>query len=171
MSRAPVLLDISFIHDCLEENKLLAFDSYKLRDVEGERLYQMRLSEASERARKNRGNLLRGQLIFVTDDVKGGYETYKAIVEVNGGKCLLYRTRAGPPAPKASSRLGETIEDGKFLYLVSREETPAKLWGRFRQLAKEWDRLPRITKSDWILDMALSQQIRPSREYELPSGT
>ena len=170
MSRAPEVLDISFVEDCLRENKLLESEEYSLEDVEGEERYSMRLPQATERARSNKGKLLRGQRIFVSDEINGGFEPYKSIIEANGGDFQLFRPRS--TNPNVEERRDVTTRDREALYLISREDSAqAKLWPRFRQMAEAMGRPALIVNPDWLLDMALSQQIRAINEYEVPAST
>ena len=170
MSRAPQVLDIGFVEDCLSENKLLPSEDYSLEDVEGEQRFSMQLPQATERARSNKGKLLRGQRIYVSDEIHGGFEPYKSIIEANGGDCHLFRPRSTNPG--VEDRRDVADEERDPLCLISHEDVAqAKLWPRFRQLAEGMGRRALIVKPDWLLDMALSQQVRAPGDYEVPAGT
>lgn len=43
----------------------------------------------------------------------------------------------------------------------------ARVWPRFRQVALDIKKTPRIVRVDWLLDMAMSQETRTADEYEL----
>lgn len=178
MARAPTVLSTDFVEDCLKRNQLLPTQAYLLEDVQGEKRYSIKLSEAVLRAQTNRGRLLQGQTIYVTENIFGGFDTYKSIVEANGGKCLLYKARAGSSfVPVRDDRTinndqEDLEEDPEYVYLVSGTSTQeAKLWPRFRQLAKENGVVSRIASTDWMLDLALSQQIRWDDVYEITNSS
>jgi len=42
-----------------------------------------------------------------------------------------------------------------------------KLWHRFRRMATDVGKRPRIVQVNWLLDIAMSQEIRWKDEYEL----
>ena len=170
MSRAPVVLDFSFVQDCLHGREIRALDRYQLKDTNGERRYGIRLSAALERAKQLKGHLLQGQQIVVVEDIPGGFDTYQSIIHANGGKCLSFRARAGANAPITRDRHGTPIESDSFVYLVSGEASVhKKVWSRFGETVEAAGREPRIVRSDWVLDMALSQQIQSSDDYEIDS--
>lgn len=87
---------------------------------------------------------------------------------------MLYRGRL---AIKNHSRREESdeeseSEDGspvrKDVFLLSSTgANHARVWPRFRQLAVDIKKTPRIVRVDWLLDMAMSQQTRAADEYEL----
>ena len=173
LAHAPVVLSTDFVDQCVAENKHLPPENFELKDVEGEKRLGFKLSESTARAKENKGHLLQSCTIYCTESVKGGFETYKAIIEANGGQCLLYRARA---SSKTSARAGVPHKNNKdedssspeYLYLVSGvtyEES--RLWVKFQQMAETKGMIPRIVKTDWIIDLALSQQIRWHDIYEL----
>ena len=171
MSQAPTLLHVSFIEDCLKGNKVPTIQNYALHDTDGENRYGLRLAEAIRRAKANAGALLRDQRIFVTEDIKGGPETYRAVIEANGGQYHLLRPRLVSAASiKQDGPIG-SLENGQFLYLISGEASgQVNLWPRFRELAESLGRTARIVKADWLLDMALSQRVQESKRYEVSMG-
>lgn len=134
-----------------------------LQDTEAEKRMGFKISDSLARAKSNEGQLLRGYSIYCTESIHGGFETYKSIVEVNGGKCLMYRARAGSTATlragldKESD--GSDAETPEYVYLIS-GTTPeeAKLWPRFRQMIESMGKNPLVVRQDWMLDLALSQR-------------
>ena len=111
---------------------------------------------------------MKSQRIHVTENIHGGFETYKSIIEANGGRCFLYRARSGTFIPVAGNQSDSENEDPEFAYLISgASEAETKLWPKFRQMARESNRVPRIVKTDWMLDLALSQQVRWDDSYEM----
>lgn len=168
------MLSTDFVDDCLEAEERLNPDNYLLEDAEGEARIGHRLSNALVKAKQNKGKLLQGMQIYVTEAIHGGFDTYKAIVEVNGGNCLLYRARAGSHLPSRTnpddSDPAEDDEDERLqhVYLMS-GTTPAeaKLWPRFRQMVQERGKTPCIVRNDWMLNLALSQEIHWKDQYGL----
>lgn len=163
LAHAPIILSTNFIEDCLSSNSFLDPKNYLLKDSEYETKTDYKLSDALIRAKENKGRLLRGYSIYVTEAVHGGFDTYKSIIEVNGGKCLMYRARAGSTA---SLRTGlEEDTDGsessqpEYVYLVSgTSHDEAKLWPKFRQMVAGSGKNARVVRNDWLLNTALSQQ-------------
>ncbi|MCJ1284791.1 hypothetical protein MMC26_004127 [Xylographa opegraphella] len=176
ISHAPIILSTDFLEACLDANKLLAPEVYPLHDAEGEARHNLTLTAVTARARTNDGHLLRGQAIYCTEHIYGGFDTYKAIVEVNGGKCMLYRARAGSiVAAKVGSLDEEEEEEGseelEYIYLISGvKPEEQRLWPKFRQMVTAVGKLPRIVRTDWMLDLALSQQARWEDTYEVTAG-
>ena len=173
MANAPILLSTRFVDECLAQNSLLRPEDYKLKDPEGEKRHEVRLIDVAERAKANKGRLLRNCYIYCTENVHGGFEAYKSIVDVNGGSCLLYRARGGSlTISKFADNDGsaEGSESGQFDYvylITATTHVDAKLWPKFRLMAKKAGKTPRIVRNDWLLDLALTQQIRWLDKYEV----
>ena len=167
MAQGPTLLNIDFIEQCLAQKKLLDPENFPLEDDEGELRYRMKLPQAVQRAKSNNGSLLRGQTIYITEEVHGGFDTYRAIVEVNGGKCQLFKGRMSINASGDDKRDADSC-DARRIYLVSgTSASEAKMWPKFCSIAQQYGKVPSIVKTDWILDLALSQELRYDREYSL----
>ena len=169
MAQGPVLLSIQFVEDCLKRNKLLQAEDYPLQDVDGENRYCLKLPEAIERAKANKGQLLLNQPVYVTENIFGGFDTYQSIAEANGGKCILYKGRASPIVMRVGAGSDDSEEEERdYVYLVSGDTTSeVKLWPKFCQMARDAGRIPRIVKTDWMLDLALSQRLRWDNSYEM----
>lgn len=130
-----------------------------LRDSEGEERLKMNLRESLERARQNGGRLLQGQTIYCAPGVHGGFETYKRIVEANGGICIAFRM-----AKKAAN-----VPDSDKLVLLSGDDMgDKKLWSPFLKIAKNTGKDAVIYRSDWLLDLAMTQKVVWSDKYEFP---
>ena len=131
-----------------------------------------RLSDALTRANENKGRLFRGYSIYVTEAIHGGFKTYKSIIEVNGGTCLMYRARAGSSLTSRMD-LDEASNESdssqpEYVYLVSgTSHEEAKLWPKFRQMVTGSGKEPRIVSNNWLLDTALSQQHQWKDIYSL----
>ncbi|KAI4214615.1 MAG: hypothetical protein LQ351_003032 [Letrouitia transgressa] len=173
LARAPMIISTDFIDDCLAENERLDPQEYRLHDTAGEKRLGFKLDDALQKAKSNKGHLLRGISIFCTENIQSGFDTYKSITEANGGKCLLYRARAGSAAAARAGGLDDDadqmdIDTPDYAYLIS-GTTPeeAKLWPKFRQMAQGTGKLPRIVRTDWMLDLALRQEIQWHDGYSL----
>ena len=171
MANGSILISTDFVEQCLIQNKLLDPEDYPLKDPDGEERFNMTLSEALARAKENNGQLLEGQVIYATENVHGGFDTYKAIVEANGGSCILFKGRAGLKVPKLKETNSQP--DQQFIYLISAPEgSDLKLWPKFQEIADEAQRVARIVKTEWMLDLALSQQLHWNLGYSfLPNET
>ena len=172
LAHAPMVLSTDFVDQCLAQNTKLSPDQFELDDPEGEKRLGVKLSEATLRARENKGQLLKGYLVYCTETVHGGFDTYKSIVEANGGKCFLYRARAGLSTSSRAGALNGDLNDPKsipeYMYLISGiTSDEAKLWPKFRQMAQGMGRVPRVVKTDWMLDLTLSQRLSWNDKYEL----
>ncbi len=173
MARAPTVISTDFVDQCLTQNKKLSPDDYILNDVEGEQRLGFTIAEAIARAKEKKGLLLRGYTIYCTENIRGGFESYKSIVEANGAKCLLFRARAGSIAASRTGAGDETEDDEEadYVYLISgASPEEKKLWSKFRSMAQGVGKVPRIVRSDWMLDLALRQEVRWLDSYELVDG-
>ena len=172
LAYAPIVISTDFVDDCISTNERLEAEDYALNDVEGEKRLGINLAQTLIRAKANKRRLLHGYNIYCTETIHGGFDTYKSIIDANGGKCLLYRGRA---ASNISSRttVGDGATEGaqsdtpECLYLLSGQSPEdARLWPKFRQMAEDMGKTPRIAKTDWMLDLSLSQNIRWLDRYE-----
>jgi hypothetical protein len=174
LAYAPKIINSKFVKECLKKNELLDPDDYPLEDSQLENTYNFTLAQAQINARKNKNKLLSGKLIFCVEDIHGGFDTFKSIIETNGGQCALFRGRVGMtiPSARATSESGSDEQweqrHAEEVYLLSGPDTAhSKLWPRFRQVALGSRRVPKIVKTDWILDIAMSQEWRWTDGYEL----
>lgn len=172
LAQAPIVLSTDFVDKCLEENTNLPPEQFLLSDPEGEKRLGIKLTGVIARAKENKGRLLHGYSIYCTETVHGGFDTYKSIVEANGGKCFLYRARAGSSTSRvggldgdADGSVSETPEYAYLLSGVAHDEV--RLWPKFRQMAQAMGKIPRIVRTDWMLDLALSQRDTWHETYEL----
>ncbi|KAF2199047.1 BRCT domain-containing protein [Delitschia confertaspora ATCC 74209] len=179
LAQAPTIVKNSFIDDALKNNKLPSPEKYLLHDPTFEKAQGFRMAEALERARINKGRLLKNWAVFCTDAVVGGYETYRAIVTANGGSCHLWKgsknavsvsKRAiGAASPATGDESQNQKEDeGDVLYLISEgKKSELPLWKKFRELATKHDMVPRIVKTEWLLFVAMAQYVHWNAEWEL----
>ncbi len=206
LAYAPVVLSTDYITHCVQKNSLpSSTEEYLLKDETSEKRLGIDLKDSLARAKRNKGTLLAGQVVYCTPSVLGGMETYKAIVEANGGQCLLFRPRnsGGLVMPSAKMKStsaaaangqganGDGDEEGdagdgdddesdgqRYVYLLSGETTEEKkLWGKFRQMVDQLGRKEignedgkvhaRIVRTEWLLDVAMSQLMNSGEEYEV----
>ncbi|KAL1956007.1 hypothetical protein VTO42DRAFT_7907 [Malbranchea cinnamomea] len=171
LAYAPKIINCDFITDCINEEKLLNPDDYILRDKESEKRYNFTLEEALRRARQNKNKLLQGRTIYCVENIHGGFDAFRSIIETNGGQCALFRGRAGiaiggrRAVDEGDASNASTEKD---VYLISgTEKSHQKLWPKFRALAHDAKKNPRIVRTDWLLDSVLCQELRWKDEWEL----
>ncbi|TID21413.1 hypothetical protein E2P81_ATG04697 [Venturia nashicola] len=178
LARAPFVVSTSFLDFCLKNQKVPDPNKFSLQDRDTEQKTGMKLQESIELAEKNDGQLLQGWQIFCTSDVTGGFDTYKTIIEANGGVAMLYKGRtamnvskrrfnAGPAgAGGAAESQGDA--NGNTLYLISGEKpSESGLWDKFRQMAKAADMVPVIARSDWMISVAMRQLVHWDDKWKL----
>lgn len=177
LAHAPFVVSTSFLDFCFKNKKVPDPEKYPLQDRETEERQGMKLRDSITQAKKNKGQLLQGWQVFCTQDVTGGFDTYKAIIEANGGVAMLYK---GRPAMNVSKRsfnadLGhagtaESQDDDtdNKLYLISGENpADAGLWEKFKQMARAADMVPVITKSEWMISVTLRHTIHWDEKWRL----
>lgn len=162
LAHAPTILSTNYVDDCLNQNRRLDPGRYHLKDAEFEQTSGYSMVDSIARAKANNRRLLKGYTIYCTEDIHGGYDTYNAITEVNGGKCILFRARAGAnQALRASSAEESSDAESKpadVFLLSGTTSNEGKLWPKFRQMVEGHGKIPRIVRYDWLLHTALSQQ-------------
>lgn len=175
LAGAPLVVDTTFLDSALKQKRLVE-EPPMLKDRDGEQRMGFTLAESLERAKINDRKLFKGWSIFVTRDVKGGFDTYRDIVSLNGGTALLYTGRTGLNLPKrkiednpgaeSQNQGGEAEYD--FVYLVSGEsEAEMKLWSKFRDMAHKQGLEARVVGTDWLVSAGLSQQVEWKSKWEL----
>ncbi|CAO2650493.1 Nn.00g017850.m01.CDS01 [Neocucurbitaria sp. VM-36] len=173
---APTLVSTSYLDYALKHNKLPPTEKHLLKATDFEEASGFRLAEALERAKQNKHRLLKDWTIFCTQNVGGGFDTYKDIIEANGGKCAMFKGRTtNITASKRSLNTSEAEvsqnqeeDEGDVLYLISDpDKKEFANWAKFRELAKTHDMIPRIVKKDWLLFVAMAQYVHFDPEWEL----
>lgn len=166
---APVLLDTRFLSACLEKGEMLDPEDFPLIDDGAVKRHGLppSLSQLRERAQGNGHRLLAPcNVIFVAEQIPGGWETYRTIIEANGGRCMLFRGRE-TTLPVEGSAAGEESE----VYLLSvAEQNQQPLWNKFRGMVQRADRVPRIVRTDWLTETVLSQERRWKPTWEIKVG-
>lgn len=169
LAYAPLVISTDFIEACLREDEMLDPEDYVLKDTENEKKLHLSLKDSRIRAKKNANQLLQDRCIYCMEEITGGFDTFKAIVEANGGRCMLWKNRKGAtvPSKRADSEDSTDTEAHNDVYLLSDDGKQNQgLWSRFREMVEGCRKVPRIVKTDWILETAMSQQLRPVGPYE-----
>ena len=170
LAYAPLVVSTEFIDACLREDELLDPEEYILKDKENEKKFHISLADSRRRAEKNANRLLEGRSIYVIESITGGFETFKGIVEANGGRCMLWKNRKGTAVPsghRESEDSTDTEADNDVYLLSDDNKANEGLWLKFREMVESSRKVPKIVKTDWILETAMSQQLRPTKPYEL----
>lgn len=160
LARGPTVISSDFISTALDTGEVPPVEDFVLQDKESEDKFEMKLSRSVARAKANRGKLLAGIPIYCTDKVRNGADSYKTISEANGAIFKIYRARSGTTIKPTTVE-----EDGgappEPVYLLS-TNTPEErqLWARFRDMAEKGNMEPRVVAPDWLLDVAMAQQVR-----------
>jgi hypothetical protein len=162
------------VTQCLAKNEQLNPADFTLVDKPAEKKLNFSLEAAQNRAQENQNRLLRGYRICCVETIRGGFDAFKSIVEANGGECTLFRGRVSmnESRPRPDSEDEAEDEDNhpekNEIYLLSGiAPEQVKLWARFRQMVHEVGKMPRIVNVNWLLDIAMSQEIRWRDEYEV----
>jgi hypothetical protein len=171
MAYAPKIITTDFIDRCLEDEALLDPDDFLLQDKENEKRFHISLARSQKRAKENGNKLFQGRTIYCMEHIHGGFETFKSIVEANGGRCHLFRGRPGTIVPSRrgdgdTEMLNDEGQEEAFL-ISGPEKDQARLWAKFSQMAEESRMTPRIVRSDWLLESAMAQQILPVGNHAL----
>ncbi|EFW23239.1 hypothetical protein D8B26_006740 [Coccidioides posadasii str. Silveira] len=165
LAYAPKIINCDFITDCVKKDELLDPNKYKLRDKKSEKKYEFSLDQALQRAEKNQNRLLQGRTIFCVETIHGGFDVFKSIIETNGGQCAMYRGRPLTIAGRRGADGGEAHKEE--VYLISGgDKSHVKLWPRFQTMVQDARKVPKIVRTDWLLEIAMSQEWRWKDEYE-----
>ncbi|KAI9713783.1 MAG: hypothetical protein M1820_000513 [Bogoriella megaspora] len=181
LASAPLVVSTSYLDYCLKHDSPPDAAKHALgNDRDTKEQFGFFISHAVGRAKMNDRRLLRGWTIFCTEAVNGGFDTYKEIIYLNGGQCLLWKGRSSITVTRRKPGLdareesqnqgGEEEED--VLYLLSGTAKGEKaLWSKFRALAEKHDMRPRIVKPEWLLVCAMAQQIERNDKFELSESS
>ncbi|KAL7924708.1 hypothetical protein ACQKWADRAFT_285748 [Trichoderma austrokoningii] len=165
LARGPTVISSTFIEKTLETGKLQNVEDFILKDTEAESKFGIDLEKSVARARAHRGKLLRGIPIYCTDKIKNGPESYRAIAEANGAMLMIYRARSGTTI-KPTTAEEDGFQPPEPVYLLS-GDTPEErqLWKRFKEMAVNGNMEPKVVSSDWLLDVAMAQQVRLDEKF------
>jgi hypothetical protein len=164
LAYGPDVLSTSFLDKALEGKEIPDFDDHRLVDSVNEKKMGVSIEASLARAHENKHKLLHGWQIFCTEKIPGGFETYRAIIEANGGSCIAFNRKTKMAVRKRD--LNENVpaqnldDETNTLYLVSGgsiEESDLRT--SFRRMAEKAEMEPRIVKLDWILGVAMNQKM------------
>lgn len=164
LATGPVVVSSEFIDSCIRNKKIPNVKDFLLQDEDSEKKFKLKLHDAISRAKANKRSLLRGVPIYCTTEIPNGPETYKAIVESNGGIFSIYRARGGSTIKPTKPEEDDGPPEPVYLLTGGRPEE-RKLWDKFSEMAKAGNMIPRIVAHEWLLDVAMSQQLKWSDKY------
>ena len=167
LANGPVIVSADFIDTCLKKGEVPNVNKFLLKDTESEKKFGLKLKDVVARAKANKRTLLRRVPIYCTPEIPNGPETYRSIVEANGGTFALYRGR--PVIKKISPEEDEGPAEPVYLVTGQRPEEK-KLWPKFIEMAEAGNMIPRIVLSEWLLDVAMSQKQKWNNSYSALDG-
>jgi hypothetical protein len=73
------------------------------------------------------------------------------------------------PSKRADSEMSATDDENQNeVYLISAPDPEnARLWAKFRAMAEGSRKIPRIVRTDWLLETAMHQKILPFGKHEI----
>lgn len=159
LAKGPDVINSSFITACIETGKRPPIKDHLLRDEVNEARFGVGIDKAVNRARANRGRLLWGVPVYCTADIPNGVDNFKIIAEANGAIFKVYRARSGTTI-KPTTEEEDGGADPDPVYLLSGSSHAEKLlWPRFEEMARKGHMEPRIVLADWLLDVAMRQEL------------
>jgi hypothetical protein len=164
LATGPTIVSSEFIDACITNGKIPNIKDFLLRDQESEKKFKLKLQDVVARAKANKRSLLRRVPIYCTAEIPNGPDTYKAIVESNGGIFSIYRARGGSTIKPTSPEEDDGPPEPVYLLTGTRPEE-RRLWPKFTEMAEAGNMIPRIVIHEWLLDVAMSQQLRWSEKY------
>lgn len=165
-----VVISTDYIDVCLDSEEYVNPEKFLLQDKANEKKMGFSLSFARERAKENRNRLLEDRAVYCLENIKGGFESFKTIVEANGGKCMIWRNRKGTmvPSRRAESESDSDADAQNDVYLLCEADASnAGLRKRFQEMAEGSRKIPRIVKSDWLVETAMCQKLLSTTPYEV----
>jgi hypothetical protein len=164
LATGPVIVSSEFIDACIRDGELPDAKDYLLHDQDSEKKFKLKLQDAISRAKENNRGLLRGVPIYCTAEIPNGPETYRAIVQSNGGIFNIYRARGGSTIKPTNPEDDDGPPEPVYLLTGTRPEE-RKLWDKFSEMAKAGNMIPRVVLHEWLLDVSMSQQLKWSEKY------
>lgn len=159
LARGPEVINSSFITACIEKGKRPDIKDHLLVDKANEAKYGVTLETAICRARANRGRLLWGVPIYCTAEIPNGVDAFKAIAEANGAIFKVYRARSGTTIKPTTAEEDGGADPEPVYLLTGSSPAEKQLWPRFEEMARNGHMEPRIVVSDWLLDVAMRQEL------------
>jgi hypothetical protein len=164
LATGPTIVSSDFIDTCIQEGEVPEVEDFFLKDKDNEKKFRLKLQDVLARAKANKRSLLRRVPIYCTAEIPNGPGTYKAIVESNGGMFSIYRARGGSTIKPTNPEDDDGPPEPVYLLTGTRPDEK-KLWPKFTEMAKAGNMIPRIVHSEWLLDVAMSQQLKWNDGY------
>lgn len=165
LAAGPTIVSSDFIDACISDGAMPLINDFLLKDKDNERRFNMKLKDIVARAKANKRQLLRGIPIYCTAEIPNGSDTHKAIVEANGGVFSIYRARGGSTIKPTNPESDEESDPEPVYLITGQRPEERRLWPKFKEMAKAGHMEPRIVHSEWLLDVAMSQQLRCGDTY------
>ncbi len=167
LAKGPEVINSSFITACIETGKRPRIKDHLLIDKANEARFGVSIDKAVNRARANRGRLLWDVPIYCTAEIPNGVDAFKNIAEANGAPFKIYRARSGTTIkPTTAEEDGGAAPDPVYL-LSGASPAERQLWPRFQEMARKGNMEPRIVMADWLLDVAMRQEVTFDPKYSL----
>jgi hypothetical protein len=164
LATGPTIVSSDFIDTCIKDGELPEVDGFLLKDKTNERKFKLKLHDVIMRAKANKRSLLRRVPIYCTAQIPNGTDTYKAIVNANGGLFSIYQEKGGSTIKPTNPEEDEGPPEPVYLLTGTRPDE-RQLWPKFTTMAKAGNMIPRIVHSEWLLDVAMSQQLKWNDNY------
>lgn len=149
----------------LETGKVPPVQDFTLKDDEAEKKFEIKLTRSVARAKSNKGKLLWGVPIYCTEKIRMGPDSYKSIAEANGAIFKIYRARSGTTIRPTTAEEDDNAPPEPVYLLSSVSPEEKQMWVRFRDMAIKGNMEPRIVAADWLLDVAMAQQVRFDKKF------
>ena len=164
LAMGPTIVSTDFIDTCVQKNAVPDVDEFLLKDKTNEKKFGLKLKDVLTRARANKRSLLRRIPVYCTAEIANGPETYKSIVKANGGEFFLYTGKGGAMIKPTKPEEDDIGPEPVYLLTGPRPEE-RKLWPKFTEMAENGNMVPKIVHSEWLLDVAMSQQLKSGDPY------
>jgi len=162
LASGPTIVSADFIDACLKDGEIPEMKDFLLKDPASEKKFKLKLHDIVTRAKANKRSLLRRVPVYCTAAIPNGSDTYKAIVEANSG---MFKIFDGKPTIKPTNPEDDDGPAEPVYLLTGTRPDERKLWPKFTEMAKAGNMIPRIVSSEWLLDVAMSQQLKWSNVY------
>lgn len=159
LAKGIEVLSDEFIMEALKKGKVPDPDAHILVDKKNEIKFGVELRTAISRARAHNGKLLRGVPIYCTSCIRNGLDSYRSIVEANGGQFIQYSARSGVTIKPTTAEEDNGAPPDPVYLLTSDSTEERKLWPKFIAMAEKGHMEPRVVVADWLLDVAMRQQV------------
>lgn len=167
VAAGATIVRADWLEDMIKMGQQIDTKVYELEDPAAKKNPNANLVAVCERARQKlpQGGMLNGMTVYCTDHVTCGMDKIVDVVERNGGTCVPYRGRETKPPENTRSDLTYNVDASNgiklaanrlFLVSVPRDKT---LWKKFKAMATDAEYSPAIVTVDWILQVALRQDM------------